>query len=112
MADSQFSFRDKHGNPTFIDCFGDGGYLISIRGKTILFGWSDRFGPLPTTKDGRGLELGHKHPFWRAASLWNLQGRRTDGRNAVWHEPKRPVLKHLGGRNYRVLEDGEEGWDW
>lgn len=112
MSDHQFSFKDGDGSPVFIDCFGDGRYVIHVGDQIIHFDWSDRFGPLSTRKNGQPRELGWRHPFWRAASLWNLQGRRLDGKRAIWHEPKRPVLKHISGRNYQVIEGGEEGYDW
>lgn len=112
MSDNQFSFSDENGNPVFIDCFGSGEYLIKVGIETIRFEWSDRFGPLPITETCAGRDLRHNHPFWRAASLWKLQGKRLEGNNAVWHEPKKPVLKHLGGRHYQVIEAGEQGHDW
>ena len=68
---------------------------------------------MPINKDGSEcLSIGPKHGFWRAASLWNLQGRRLEGNRAIWHEPKKPVLKHLGGRHYQIIEQGEPGHDW
>ena len=119
--DRQFSIPkpdgfDKPGTPPsriMIDCFGGGEYFIDLRGKLVRFEWSEQFGPMPINKDGsEALSIGPKHGFWRAASLWNLQGQRLDGNCAIWHEPKKPVLKHLGGRNYMVVEDGEPGHDW
>lgn len=120
MSDDQYSipapWSEEPGKETrvMIDSFrGEAEYLITVRGKDVRFEWSERFGPMPLNKDGSEARgIGHKHGFWRAASLWNLQGRRLDGNRAIWHEPKRPVLKHLGGRNYLVIEDGEEGYDW
>lgn len=113
--DRQYSFVDNRPNGlglVFVDCFGGGEYFISTNRGVIRFEWSDRFGPLPTTKAGRELKLGPRHDFWRAASLWNIQGRRIIDGKAFWHEPRKPVLKHLGGKNYRVVEDGEIGHDW
>lgn len=114
MADNQYSFKDDNGLPVFIDCFGGPEeYLITVRDKEIRFEWSDRFGPMPINKNGSEcLSVGPKHGFWRAASLWNLQGRRLEGQKAIWHEPKGPVLKQLGGRNYEIIKDGEPGHDW
>ena len=116
MSDRQFSipalrgFGKKH---IFLDCFGVEDYFIDVRGKIIRFEWSDRFGPLPVTKTGVEMRsIGPQHAFWRAASLWNLQGRRLNGNKAVWHEPKKPVLRHLGGKNYLIIEPGEPGYDW
>jgi len=110
--DRQFSIDLPDGSRAFCDCFGGGDYIIAVRGKEIRFEWSERFGPLPVSKTGIPLELSWRHPFWRAASLWRLQGQRVDGNRCIWHEPKKPVLKHLGGKNYLIVENGEEGWDW
>ena len=121
LADRQFSIPKpddwlKPGEKPsriMIDCFGGGEFFITVREKIVRFEWSEQFGPLPVTKTGAEMtSIGPKHPFWRAVSLWNLQGRRVDGNNAIWHEPKKPVLKHLGGRNYMIIEDGEPGHDW
>ena len=125
MSDKQFSIAapwEKPGDkPTrvMIDCFGGGEYFITVRDQKIRFEWSDQFGPLPIKKGGAEMTgIGPRHPFWRAASLWNLQGRRIDDEgNAVWHEPRQPVYekRHLGGGNYwitRVIDEGEPGHDW
>ena len=121
MTDRQFSIPKPAGmcepgeapGRIMIDSFGSDEYLIDVRGKPIRFEWSEQFGPMAINKDGtEALSVGPKHGFWRAASLWNLQGRRLEGQKAIWHEPKKPVLKHLGGRHYQVIEDGEPGHDW
>ena len=100
-----------------IDIFGGGEYFIDVGIETIKFEWSERFGPMALTKRGAERSLGPAHPFWRAASLWNLQGQRLDGSRAIWHEPRKPVYetKHLGGRNYeiiKIIDPGESGHDW
>lgn len=93
------------------DSHGD--YLIEVNGKPILFDWSERFGPRAINKDGsEKTSVGPKHPFWRAASLWNIQGRRLEGNRAIWHEPKQPVLRRIAGNHYEVIEDDEPGHDW
>lgn len=118
MSDSQFSIKDENGLGIFFDCFGSGDYLITVKDKEIRFEWSDRFGPLPITKSGaENTKIGPRHKFWRAASLWNLQGKRLDGKRAIWHEPRQPVYekKHLGGGHYKlikVIDPGEPGHDW
>lgn len=55
----------------FVTCLLVGGpeYAIEISGVTYLFEMHSRLGPLPIT------ELGHKHEFWRVASLWVKQGK-------------------------------------
>ena len=118
-GDRQFSvpapWPEKPGKETriMVDCYGSGEYFIDVRGKMVRFEWSARFGPMPINADGsEASSIGPRHDFWRAASLWNLQGRRLDGSKAIWHEPKKPVLKHLGGKDYLVIQDGEPGHDW
>ncbi len=110
--DQQFSFPDGLGHRMFIDCYGIEEYLIAVGLQTIRFTWSDRFGPLPITRRGGEITLRHNHPFWRAASIWSLQGKRLVGDKAIWHEPKKPVLRHMGGKHYEVIEAGESGHDW
>jgi len=101
-----------------IDAFGGGEFIIETKRGKVVFEWSDMFGPIPIAKNrGQPRDLVPSHPFWRAASLWNLQGRRTDGKRAVWHEPRKPVYetKHLGGRHYlitKIIDEGEIGHDW
>ena len=127
MPDRQFSIPkpaswsepDEAPSRIMIDSFGgDHEYLITVRDKLIRFEWSDIFGPFPINKNGsEALSVGPKHGFWRAVSLWNLQGRRLEGNMAIWHEPRKPVYekKHLGGRQYlitKVIDPGEPGHDW
>lgn len=126
MTDRQFSIPTpdswlKPGEEPgriMIDCYGGDEYLIDVRGKLVRFEWSDQFGPLPINKNGsKALSIGPKHGFWRAASLWNLQGRRLDGDRAIWHEPRKPVYEteHIRGRHYlitKVIDPGEPGDDW
>lgn len=113
MADQHYSVA-LEGFPgrVMVDSFGGDAREIVTRRGTVLFEWSERFGPLPVTNAGRERALGHRHPFWRDVSLWNVQGQRMDGRVAIWHEPRKPIMKHLGGRHYLVIEDGEVGHDW
>src|SRR6185437_4948358 len=83
-----------------IDAFGGGEFTIETKRGVVLFEFSELFGPLPITKRGAQRDLSHSHPFWRAASLWKVQGRQMDGNRCIWHEPRKPVYetKHLGGR--------------
>jgi hypothetical protein len=120
--DKQFSIEgskaaDGSRSRIFIDCFGGGDYHIQVRGKLVRFEWSEMFGPMPVNADGsEARSIGPRHGFWRAASLWNLQGRRIEDGVCVWHEPKKPVyeIEKVGRKNIlkRVIEPGEEGWDW
>jgi hypothetical protein len=95
-----------------IDCYGGDELHIMTRRGSVRFEWSEQFGPLPANKNGLERTLPPSHPFWRDVSLWNLQGRRMDGKTAIWHEPRKPKYDHLGGRDYLVIEDGEIGHDW
>ena len=53
-----------------------------------------------------------RSPFWRAVSLWARQGKRSRGAVAVWDEPPRLRVQHMGGRNYRVLQHQAKGVDY
>lgn len=103
---------DDDGSRAMLDAYGGGEIEIEVGRKRIRFQFSDRFGPMPVTDTGAERSLGPRHPFWRAVSLWCVQGRRVQDGTAIWHEPKKPVLERLGGRHYRVIEDGEIGHDW
>lgn len=84
-----------------IDCFGGHEFFLEVRGKLVRFEWSNQFGPLPINKDGsEARSIGPKHGFWRAASLWNLQGRRLDGDRAIWHEPRKPAAQLRSERGW------------
>ncbi len=110
--DRQFSVPLGDGKRAMLDCFGGAEFNIETSKGLIRFEWSERFGPMAVTKTGAERNLSPRHPFWRAASLWNLQGRRVENGLAIWHEPRKPKLEHIGGRHYRVIEDGEVGHDW
>ncbi len=86
--------------------------IITVGTKQMRFEFSERFGPLFVGRANVPLENQNPPKFLRAVSLWAVQGRRMSGDNCVWHEPKRPVTKHIGGRRYKIIEDGEVGWDW
>ena len=73
MPDRHFSIPMPKGR-AMIDSFGGDEMLMATAKGEIRFEWSDRFGPLPINKNGSERALSHRHPFWRAASLWNLQG--------------------------------------
>ena len=95
-----------------IDRFGVSAYAIDTPKGRILFEFSDLFGPLPINKAGMPIDLDPRHPLWLCASLWNVQGRRVEDGVAIWHEPKKPVMQHMGGNRYLVIEPGEVGHDW
>ncbi len=95
-----------------VDWYGGDTLAIDVRGQRILFEFSARFGPMAVTKDGRERDLKRPGPFLRAVSLWAVQGKRVVDGVAIWHEPRKPVLQHIGGRQYRVIQDGEVGHDW
>lgn len=108
MTDRQWSVgsgRDR----VFFDAFGVGPTLeiVTPRGS-VRFDFSNMFGPLPVTREGRERNIAHNHPFWRAVSLWSRQGKKVTDGIAIWHEPKQPITDC----NNVILEDGEPGWDW
>lgn len=88
--------------------------VLEVGGERFRLLWSERWGP--SVCDGHGDPLdkqpGPRHAFWRAASLWNRQGRRMDGLRAVWHEPKPQILQKIGryrrGWEIRVVQEGED----
>jgi hypothetical protein len=102
----------EDGSRAMLDSWGGEELDIVVDGKRIRFEFSEMFGPMAVTKTGAERTLAKPKPFLRAASLWNIQGRRVKDGEAIWHEPKKPVYKHLGGRHWQVIEHGEIGHDW
>jgi hypothetical protein len=94
-----------------LDCGGPVFVMQTDKGE-VRFEWHHYCGPLPVTRTGSGRNLPSRHPFWRAVSLWDLQGRQVENGYCIWREPKEPVLQHIAGRHYLTIEDGEPGHDW
>lgn len=88
--------------------------IIAVNGKDYRLLWSDRWGPCVGDRHGdpANKQPGPRHEFWRAASLWNRQGKRREGLRAVWHEPAPEILQNLGryrrGIEIRVVQAGED----
>lgn len=67
----------------------------------------------PATLDRHGAiaerQPGPRSPFWRAVTLWAMQGRRvdTDGR-CIWDEPPTIRVVHVAGRQHVVLPETPE----
>jgi hypothetical protein len=101
----------------FIDSFVDmAGMVIESGPHSWHFEWSDIFGPTAVSaKTGDPLERqpGERSGFWRAASIWARQGKRTEpnaGRlRAVWNEP--PPATYTMRGNLIVDMDEPEGFD-
>lgn len=86
-------------------------FRIVVDAKEYTFEWHAYCGPMPTTKRGDERKLGSRHRFWKAVTWWNMQGREVKDGLCAWRVPRPPKLKHLGGRHYEIVEDGEPGWD-
>lgn len=86
-------------------------FRISIDGEEYTFDWHAYCGPTPTTKRGYERKLGPRHKFWKVVTWWKLQGREVKDGLCVWRVPQPPKLKHLGGRHYLIIENGEPGWE-
>ncbi len=86
-------------------------YRIRVGEREYHFEWGSYVGPGLLNKNGE-INARPPHAFLRAASLWNIQGKRIDADGmCVWHEPKQPVVEMRDGRLV-VGEPGDEGWDW
>lgn len=88
--------------------------MIEVNGKRWRLIWSEMWGPAVGDRNGdiADKQPGPNHAFWRAATLWNRQGRRVDGLTAVWHEPAPEILQTVRrkGRRVevRVVQAGED----
>lgn len=109
---NQYSVPMPDGNRAMVDSFFGAELTVVTSKGPIRFEFSEFFGPMPVTATGAERELEPRHPFWRAASLWRLQGARAEGGQAIWREPAKLVLEHIAGRHWRVIVDGEPGHDW
>ena len=114
---AEFGHEFSNGNGICIDAWGVGPFVIIDRnGKSYRFEDSDRFGPALCKANGELFANpypGERSPFWRAHFLWRKQGRRVsyDGITCVWREPKPTVIKHMGGKHWIIVENGEEYGD-
>ncbi|WP_298705454.1 hypothetical protein [uncultured Variovorax sp.] len=68
-------------------------------------------GPAALDRNGAVAERqpGPRSPFWRAVTLWAMQGRRVDvaGR-CIWDEPPPIRVVHVAGRQHVVLPETPE----
>ena len=63
----------------------EGETLVIKAGRwDVLFEFHDHLGPMPVTKTGNGRNLGPRHPFWRAVTLWSKQGKRSENGRAIY----------------------------
>ncbi len=120
MADREFGHivhvGKLDGYAVRCDTWGAGPFLLTVAGRQHRFEDSDRFGPLRVRKDGSIPSdpwWPERHPFWVAHRCWVRQGRRleSDGVTCIWAPPKPTVVRHLGGRNFMMIEDGDEDGD-
>jgi hypothetical protein len=101
------------GAPCFVDSWGDGPFVIEAAGRVYRFEDSDRFGPYLVNKSGDVRKNPYppdRSDFWRAHRIWVRQGRRTasDGQLCIWDEPRPTLIQHIGGRNWMIVENGDE----
>lgn len=114
MKDVLFSSGGE--NPVFGVLTVDTGrqVIIEVDGKRFRLYWSEMWGPSACDRYGDPLDKQphHTHKFWRAATLWNRQGRRVESGVAVWHEPKPEILEVTGkGKRRtvtRVIQEAED----
>lgn len=76
---------------------------ISVNGRIYEFEMHWYCGP--TILNRKGDPLKHQPlDFLHAASLWAQQGERVDDNGlCVWEHEAKPILKHLGGRHYKII---------
>lgn len=87
-----------------LDCGGPM-HKISVGGKIYDFEMHPYCGPAVLNRKGEPLKH-QPRGFLEAASLWAQQGRQVEDGLCVWHHEPKPILQHLGGRNYLII--GEE----
>lgn len=83
--------------------------ITDAKGKRWTFEMHPQCGPavLNSKGDPADKQPGAKSPFWHAVTRWAQGGHRLDDKGeCVWAEEKKPILKHMGGKHYRVT-----GWE-
>lgn len=97
----------------FMDTWGAGPFEIEVAGKRHRFEDSDRFGPLKLDRRDTPAEQqwGERNPFWAAHRLWREQGRQLaeDGVTCRWSEARPTLVRHIAGKHYALVVEGEEG---
>lgn len=84
-------------------------HIIDAKGKRWTFEMHPHCGPavLNSKGDPADKQPGAKSPFWHAVTRWAQGGHRLDAKGeCVWEEEKKPILKHMAGKHYRVI-----GWE-
>lgn len=85
---------------------------ISVNGKIYDFEMHPYCGPTLLDKNEVPVDL-NKHPkeFLEAASLWAQQGQRIEDGLCRWDLEPKAILKHAGGRHWRIVgyEPTEKG---
>ena len=75
---------------------------ISVGGKIYEFEMHPYCGPTILNRKGSPAAI-QPRDFLHAASQWAQQGERMEGDLCRWdHEPKE-ILKHLGGRHWKLV---------
>ena len=81
--------------------------ITDAKGKRWTFEMHPQCGPAVLNCHGDPAERqpGAKNPFWHAVTRWAQGGHRLDANGeCVWEEEPQPVLEHIVGKHYRVIE--------
>lgn len=75
---------------------------IQVRGKRWRFEMHPYFGPAILKRNG---DPAAAQPIYvmEAISLWAQQGERMDGDLCQWDHPPKEILKHLRGKQYKLV---------
>ena len=99
--------RIKIGDSVAIVTMGGPEYKIRAGGREFLFELHSYFGPIVLGKRGQEIAIPkEKSPFWDAFHWWVKQGKQVgaDGYCIFkWEMQPVNIIKHLGGRHYKVL---------
>ena len=93
------------GQPCFVMTFEE--YKIRAGGKDFRFEMHDYCGPTMIGKRGNPIAFPPQNsPFWEALHWWLKQGKRVDAQGWClfkWEMQPVHIIKHMGGRHYKVL---------
>lgn len=77
-------------------------YKIKVDEKIYEFEMHPYCGPTILNSHGNPAAL-QPHRFLEAASLWAQQGQRMELELCRWDREPNEILKHLGGKNWKIV---------
>lgn len=101
-VDASASFLVKFMNAIIYPSKPPPQFDIQAGGKRYHFEWHPYCGPVVLDKRGDPHSI-QPLKFLEAASLWVKQGNRIEDGLCRWDHERKPIWKHISGRNYEFV---------